>query len=102
VRFWKPPGGATEMQAPLDEVRQKLGLRTVAELGIVLGCRYHAIYNAVRGFAPIPKAAWGPLQELGVDLSALLEDQATFVAARAAQLRAELKARLAAPGEGLR
>jgi hypothetical protein len=80
--------------SPLDTIRQKLGLQTVRELAEVTGCRYHAVHQACRGMGPIPRAAYTPLQELGVDVPRLVEDHAAFVADRAGQLRAALKARL--------
>ena len=81
--------------APFDALRQRLGL-SILELAEMCGCSYSRIYNAIRGYAPIPRKALEALAELGIDALALRAEHVRWQEQRTQVARADLKQRLQA------
>lgn len=74
---------------PLTEVRKHLGL-SVGAMAAPLGGPYHALYHAARTEVGPPHKVRSGLEELGVNVADLEQQQKAWVAERAKRLRAEL------------
>jgi len=81
-------------RSPLTQVREALGLSRT-DAAATLGVSYRALWGAEHAGEPIPPAARQALGELGVDVAQLEREQAEWFAERAAQLRQDLRARIA-------
>ena len=84
------------MQNPLRALREETLALSLGEMAEALGVPYSAWYAAEKNGAGLPHKARAALAELGVDVGDLLRRQQTWTQERAAERRAELKARLAA------
>ena len=74
------------MSSPLQKVREELKL-TISELAEALGLPYSQVYNCEKGLAAIPRKAKVALAELGIDVDALADRQAEWLADRATARR---------------